>query len=167
MTTKHYIQVHDLELKNNWDSLSLDDRIVKIEECTVYLKDFYGLKNWKVELKNTKKSLGHCEYNTKTISISRHMKNYSYDENRDVILHEIAHALCTHDDGHGDVWKTCAKDIGCTGNKCANIDIVKLSNYKITCPCLVNNFYRIRLTKKMKQSKCGKCKGLLKIEKIN
>ena len=41
------------------------------------------------------------------------------DEIRDVILHEIAHALAGHDHGHDYYWKSIARRIGCSAMRCA------------------------------------------------
>jgi predicted SprT family Zn-dependent metalloprotease len=41
------------------------------------------------------------------------------DEIRDVILHEIAHALAGHKAGHGPVWKAAARKVGAKPSRCA------------------------------------------------
>ena len=43
-----------------------------------------------------------------------------WDDIRDTLLHEIAHAIVGPGHGHDAVWQTAARRIGCTANRCSN-----------------------------------------------
>ena len=76
-----------------------------------------GLGNWTVKVSRGRKTIGLCSYSDKTIYISKyHIDNDSYDDVRDTIIHEIAHALNPRD-GHGDKWRETAISLGGTGDQ--------------------------------------------------
>lgn len=72
----------------------------------------YKLSDWDILLTNSEQYAGTCckEYQTITLSIP-HILNSEYDEVKDTILHEIAHALCP-EPGHGEAWKKLAVKLG-------------------------------------------------------
>jgi predicted SprT family Zn-dependent metalloprotease len=73
----------------------------------------HGLsRRWKFALGNSLHDYGSCDFNTKTIEVSRvFLRHASRNEARDTILHEIAHAVAgTH--LHDARWKSIAKRIG-------------------------------------------------------
>ena len=54
------------------------------------------------------------------ISLSRHyVVLLPEDEIRDVVLHEIAHALAGKDAGHGPLWRVAARKVGAKAQRCA------------------------------------------------
>lgn len=55
---------------------------------------------------------------------------------RDVILHEIAHALAGIDAKHGWQWQIKARSIGCNAERTCGAETVMVpGRYKATCPC--------------------------------
>lgn len=97
-----------------------------------------GLNDWKIDcdtqLRN--ETLGLCDYNEKTIYINP-MTFYvmTFQQVRNIILHEVAHALCP-DQGHNEVWKAKCIELGGTGN-------IRQPIGKITCVDTENNYYKI------------------------
>lgn len=84
----------------------------------------YGLKEqgWKFELSNRKTFVGTCFYGRKVIAYSKYyLTDTEWDEIRNTLLHEIAHAL-TPGHGHDDVWKCKAIEIGARPERCARPD---------------------------------------------
>ena len=76
-------------------------------------------QGWTFEFDNGRNRAGACRFGTKRITLSRHlMVNWSENEVRNVILHEIAHAIAGHRAGHGPTWRAHARRIGCTGDRC-------------------------------------------------
>lgn len=72
-----------------------------------------GLTSWRFEFSNTKRQIGVCEYRSKTIKLSQRWAEVLEDaEIKDVILHEIAHALTPHDPPHGKAWQAVCRRIG-------------------------------------------------------
>lgn len=93
-------------------------------------------KGWTFKFDGAERRMGLCSYGPKSISISRHYANAATEaEVRNTILHEIAHALVgpyevdrnnriisqngrMKKSGHGYQWKSKARSIGCTGDRC-------------------------------------------------
>lgn len=76
-----------------------------------------GLRGWTVKVSRGRRTIGLCSYLDKTIYISKyHLDNDSYDDVRDTIIHEVAHALNPRD-GHGAEWRKTSISLGGTGNQ--------------------------------------------------
>ena len=64
---------------------------------------------------NRKSSFGICSFTHRRIELSRiHTSIESEEQVRNTILHEIAHALAGHENGHNRIWKSIARSIGHT-----------------------------------------------------
>lgn len=80
--------------------------------------DAHGLSGWRVQRRNYKSTGGVTYYNIKTIGLSpRLIAKWTEEETRQIILHEIAHALVGPRHGHDAVWSTTARKIGYTGGR--------------------------------------------------
>ena len=80
----------------------------------------HGLKDkgWKTVFDNTKQRGGECRYAQREVGISAHLfAIWTYEQCIQIILHEIAHALCPGH-MHDKVWKAKAKELGYTGRRC-------------------------------------------------
>jgi len=91
---------------------------------------------WNFKFDNTNRRFGVCKYYSKIIGLSKKLTLIN-DEARvkDVILHEIAHAL-TPGHGHDHIWRKKAIEIGSTGERCyteTNTNTPE-SRYIGTCP---------------------------------
>jgi predicted SprT family Zn-dependent metalloprotease len=95
----------------------------------------YGLKDWKGKLKKFKTSLGKCYYDQKIIAISSYFAEQMPDETvKDVILHEIAHALTGKGSNHAKAWKQKCIEIGCKPERIYKGERVRVPyKWKITC----------------------------------
>lgn len=83
----------------------------------------HGLGTWNIGWDNARRRAGLCRYHTRTISLSRPlMALYDADAVREVILHEIAHAVVGPDHHHDAVWRAKAREIGCTGRRAMPAD---------------------------------------------
>jgi predicted SprT family Zn-dependent metalloprotease len=99
--------------KNRFQRLTLDryDFIRALAELK--MSEHLDLNIWQFGFDSAKRRAGLCNYTTKTITISRHLVDiHSMDESMQVVLHEIAHAMCGKSDGHNKVWLATAKSIG-------------------------------------------------------
>lgn len=71
---------------------------------------------WSAKINNGKRRLGVASPSTKTIGISKHLiAGSTKDEVRDVVLHEVAHAVDFMERGtsdHGPKWKAVASRVG-------------------------------------------------------
>lgn len=106
----------------------------------------YGLSHWGFGFDGAKRRLGACWLGRKRITLSRHFVELNEPELvRDVILHEIAHAL-TPGDGHGAQFKRKAREIGCSAS--ASIDsgsvITSPPRFVLECPHCGRSWSRYR-----------------------
>lgn len=87
---------------------------------------------------------------------------------RDILLHELAHAIVGLDEMHNEKWKAVAREIGCTADRCSGPFLLK-SDYKylITCPMGCHT-RKLKLSKKYMSRPhiCSKHRKLLKIKSI-
>ena len=86
-----------------------------------------GVYGWKCEVVDYLDGNcdGECDYNTKTIRINNNcLWQLSWQQVNDLILHEVAHALCPNH-GHDEVWKAKAIEIGCDGNQFRKYELIK------------------------------------------
>lgn len=78
----------------------------------------YGLSDWEFGFDGARRRLGACWPRRRRITLSRHFVELNEQRIvRDVILHEVAHAL-TPGDGHGPRFKRKARELGCNASAC-------------------------------------------------
>lgn len=95
------------------------------------LIDEYNI-NYELEIDNKKSAAGTCTWKKKVIKLSKpFIEAMNEAEVKDVILHEIAHALTPYK-GHSHEWKRKAIEIGCSGKRTCSIGIKGKYNFK--CP---------------------------------
>src|SRR5688572_19774357 len=110
------------------DTLSMQDLVA---ETYQELRE-HGLNDWKVVISNGKRVAGHCNYQRKEIALSRVlMPRATYAEQREVVLHEIAHAL-TPGHSHDAVWRAKLIEMGGTGKRTHQIEAPQ-GRYEIHC----------------------------------
>ena len=101
---------------------------------------------YKFEWSKSKRRLGSCSYHKKTIRLSVYYTLIN-DESimKDVVLHEIAHALSPSDAGHGPVWKDMCTVVGAKPERCAPSIINRpIGKYKYQCINCNKMIVRIR-----------------------
>lgn len=78
----------------------------------------HGLTGWTFRFDRARRRAGLCRYDRREISLSGPLAEL-YDEAdvREVVLHEIAHALAGARHGHDAVWRATARSIGSTGRR--------------------------------------------------
>lgn len=118
------------------------------------LMDQYNLsdKGWKFYFNDNRSRLGVCKEYDKSIELSIwHCNNSPFAEVKNILLHEIAHAIvgCRHQ--HNSVWRNKAIQIGCTGDRCGVMNAPH--KFTGTCPNCGKTF------KKNKRGNiaCGNC----------
>jgi hypothetical protein len=98
-------------------------------------------KGWTFKINNNKSRLGVCKRSSnglKQIEVSRVLINASGDRTvlRDVLLHELAHALLPSHHGHDYVWKAKAREIGANPSRVYEGELDKTKvDYKYTGTC--------------------------------
>lgn len=87
------------------------------------LVEHHGLREWAVAYDSAKNRAGVCRFGPKVIALSAPLTAlFSFDEVRDTVLHEIAHALAGPRHGHDATWRRIAVDIGCSGSRCTDAE---------------------------------------------
>jgi len=78
---------------------------------------------WHLGWDHARRRAGMCRFQTRTITLSRHlMELYEPHHVREVVLHEIAHALVGPAHNHDAVWRAKAREIGSSGSRALPAD---------------------------------------------
>ncbi len=98
------------------------------------LMDAHGLTRWELTLDHAKRRAGQTNFTRRCISLSRHFLAL-YDESRvrEVVLHEIAHALVGPDHAHDGIWRATAAQIGARPQRCITDGPRPKAPYRGTC----------------------------------
>lgn len=79
---------------------------------------------WGFRFDNGKRRAGQCNYSEQVISISKHLvEHHPLEEVQQVVIHEIAHALCGKEAGHGPIFKRQAARLGYRGSNFSGREI--------------------------------------------
>jgi predicted SprT family Zn-dependent metalloprotease len=114
------------------------------------LMNEHDLHQWNIRLSNRRRQLGRCTYHTQTLWFSRHMiEYYDWDNVREVVLHEIAHALLSPSEGHSDIWLAKAQEIGCVNPARLFKNNPIPGRYRSTCPVCGEIKFRYRYSSAM------------------
>jgi RimJ/RimL family protein N-acetyltransferase/predicted SprT family Zn-dependent metalloprotease len=111
---------------------------------------------WQFAYDNGKRRAGLCNYQSKTISLSKYvLMHHPIDDSVQVIWHEIAHALCGKEVGHGKLWLQTAKQLGYRAEKFSGKTIAEnTAPWVGTCPAGHQHF---RYRKPTSVLSCGVC----------
>lgn len=75
--------------------------------------DEHGLSDWTVRWDRAKRRAGCCVHARRELSFSATLaRMYPPDTMRDVVLHEVAHALAGPRHQHDEHWRTIARELG-------------------------------------------------------
>jgi len=120
------------------------------------LKEKHSLYDWGFKFDRSVRRFGLCSYRRKTIYLSKKLTLLN-DMNivKNVILHEIAHALVNSHNGHNEIWEHKALSIGCDAQRCYDPSKVirPKKKYRGKCPVCDN----IVLSHKRTVISCGMC----------
>lgn len=96
----------------------------------------HGLIDWTFRFDRAKNRFGCCRCHTKEISLSRYLTELNSEKTvTETILHEIAHALVGHKNGHNAIWKEKVMAIGGVPRVRYKSDEVKIPQKKYTVLC--------------------------------
>ena len=127
----------------------------------------HGIERWYFQFDNAKRRFGCCNYTVQLISLSKQLVLLNTKEKvKDVILHEIAHALVGRGKGHNWVWREMALEIGCDGKRCYSSEdtVIVKGKVEATCPKCGYTYRRHRMPKT--QRSCGKCSSVFDKEML-
>lgn len=119
----------------------------------------HNLEDWIIDISKTQSCIGQCFYHEKTIKFSKFFLDNSEEKIKNIILHEIAHALVGPQHGHNRVFKNKCYEIGTeASSRTTTLKSDKIINYEVYCS---NNCFkplqRNRMPTKLIGRKCCKC----------
>jgi len=83
------------------------------------LMNEHGLADWQFQFTSSRRKFATVWFKKRKMTFSRELTLINTEAIvRNVILHEIAHAVAGHDAGHGPAWKQVARSLGCDGERC-------------------------------------------------
>lgn len=140
----------------------------KAQQLARSLMDKHGLHHVPFEFDRAVKRLGACHFMypagnkhaaiLKKITLSaKYVELLPEDEVKDVILHEIAHALAGAAAGHGPRWRVQARAIGAKGDRCATPSAAPEASVKGVCLSCGHVYPAHRLPQRVKM--CAKCRA--------
>jgi predicted SprT family Zn-dependent metalloprotease len=92
-----------------------------------------------------KRRYGQCRYNKKEIGITKQLVAInSIEESKDVVLHEIAHALTGSGHGHDAMWRRMCIKVGARPERCYINWLIK-TLVKYMLPITANRSIKIGL----------------------
>lgn len=97
--------------------------LVKLHQIKLFAleqMDKWGISDWKFvwDIKAVRR-YGQCRYKKKEIGITKKLASINtLEETKDVVLHEIAHALVGPGHGHNHVWKSMCRKVGARPERC-------------------------------------------------
>lgn len=101
---------------------------------------------------------GCCHHSDKTISLSKHIMHQAEVDIRNVLLHEIAHALAGPGHGHGKFWRDIALRIGNDGLRCHSLELKPPSSALACVLCGSVNALRHRVNRQFwRKATCSAC----------
>ena len=142
--------------KTRMQRFSCDRYDLVIAEAEDLIGVHLDTDKWSFAFDSAKKRLGACKWETNEISLSRYFVDlHSLDEIRQVLLHEIAHALSGPKAGHNKKWKDTATRIGYRHEKISGEEIGNATaRFVGTCPS-GHTAYRHRKPKT--ELSCSRC----------
>lgn len=118
-------------------------------------------RGWTFDFDTARKRFGLCSFSKRKITVSRYLTEINDEQPfRDIVLHEIAHALVGVGKGHGGVWKEQARLIGAPPTRCYDSDVVDIPPRRWIGHCPDPDcdqvYIRDRLAKYLREGK-GSC----------
>ena len=118
----------------------------------------HKLEGWGMKFDTAKVRFGYCNYRKKEIGLSRQLVELNTEEEvKNIILHEIAHAIIGPGNGHKRKWKMAAISVGCEPKRCYGDGVITPTRrYTGTCPTCGTTVQKDR---HRKGSACIECCG--------
>jgi predicted SprT family Zn-dependent metalloprotease len=137
---------------------SASPRADQARELARQLMAEHGLQDWTFGFNRRKQSMGLCVYARQTIELSIHFveRDNPWNEIRDTILHEIAHALVGPGHGHDRVWKRKCTEIGARPQRCGDAKMPE-GSWKADCGGCGKCYHRHRKPKRARGWFCTEC----------
>ena len=120
-------------------------------------------EGWTFKYDNAVRRFGVCKHRGKIIGLSKKLVEINgVDRVKDVILHEIAHAIAGYKAGHGELWREVCVKIGARPERCyseEDTNTLKLKYYA-KCGACGTEHQRSRITHKERRRSCNCQRGI-------
>lgn len=123
-----------------------------------------SLADWRLVFsKQARRTLGVCKHRQKLITLSSAFVSLNDDATvRDIILHELAHALVGPGHGHDAVWKQQAVDLGANPDRVCTEAVMPAGDWQATCASCGRVFHQYRQPRRAYHCRqCGAEAGAL------
>ena len=129
-----------------------------------------GLGGWVLGFDRAKRRAGQCNYTRKTITLSEYfVRMNEWDEVRNTILHEAAHALAGPGAGHGYLWAKQCRLVGIEPKRCYDSEAVNMPQGNVVVSCVnhgeVGRQHRMPKANARSYMVCRKCRTRLTYRK--
>lgn len=116
-----------------------------------------GERPWDFAFDRAVRRFGCCHWRTRRITLSRHLVLLNDEEQvRDVVLHEVAHALAGHRAGHGPEWRRMARVVGARPERCYPATVATPPRpWTATCPSCSRTWEHYRRAEGMACARCS------------
>lgn len=113
---------------------------------------------WVFALDDSVARAGCCQHGDKIISLSKHILKHDAKDVRNILLHEVAHALAGPSQGHSPRWKEIALRIGNDGRRCHSLELRAPTNALTCVLCGYVNALRHRVKREFwREATCACC----------
>ena len=106
---------------NNSNNIPMN-KLIEIHQFAMEQMEKWGLieENWTFVWDNRAvRRYGQCRYHKREIGVTKKLALINtIEESKDVVLHEIAHALTGRGHGHDHVWKRMCRKVGARPERC-------------------------------------------------
>lgn len=112
--------------------------LIAATELAQQLMRKHGLiqRGWILVWDNAKRRFGQCRHHSRILRLSKPLTSLNLEVDvRDVILHEIAHALVGPRQGHNQVWKNMCVEIGAKPERCYDGQKVNTPDARYIATC--------------------------------
>jgi predicted SprT family Zn-dependent metalloprotease len=143
--------------------LVITPRLSATRALAVQLMTRHKLYGWEFAFNQNVHRAGVCRYPADDIpgriELSVHFIELNdYEEVRDTILHEIAHALVGEDHGHDEVWKAKCREIGAKPERCFGEEVrMPKGRWRAKCPSCSREYTRHRRPRQLVGWHCRPC----------
>ena len=129
-------------------------KITEAEPLIKSIMDEY-VPDWEFRWDRATSRFGCCHHNLKRVTLSKALTELNpWDEVKDTLLHEIAHALVGKKHGHDAVWKAKCREIGARPYRCYGSSVRRpVEKWKGVCPKCGKIVYVYRRN----NISCGRC----------
>lgn len=132
--------------------------LIEAQQLAKELMQQHNVSHYHFKFDNAVRRFGYCSYTKKTISLSKKIVILNDEATvRNVILHEIAHAMLGKGYGHSLTWVRTARSIGCDGIRCYSTNKVATPQLKYSVICPTCGVKAKRAKKPRRDLACSAC----------